>query len=874
MGWLRDYMQAGDPPISSFGQLADRALAHAGWPADTRPKPRSLATLFSKLDRGEQLDWLRDRLAVQQVLADLLSRPLGDLRQAIGEVSYVAHSRFLRLNDIRYGREVDLIHEPLPPGIPRDACDPPSWGPSWWIAGRGAGKSLVGTWLRSRGLAHVDTISSRDDLKQLPNRGPLFIEVEETFHRDGFRWERSDLDLLRAHARPLLIAHPAPPPSDLPVQRLRSPEIDDYLPDLVDWVAQRLDGTGHFHPDRAEQWMKRVALRAGVVESFGDVLGLLGMMDEVAPRTLLAKSLDEVGRHFVTSRLKEALEHSSHAPRLAQEGYASLLDCAGRALVAGTHPFEGSYSTDVWTHLLSERQEDDPPDPSWFTSALSGALGHQITKRDLKRAAQKVKPSAFALVQSLVAGGLLLKSNSVPARAESGAQRELHPRWLTSLLRARAARRILDYSSLEWGQVLLNGTAADQVILALLQDATREDFSHFFRAIEDFESDRAESVAAIEGLVIAAGLSALEGQELPEELIEALLGLIAETAMVLDGELLCRTTRSADSSQLFSESIYSCSITVLCRSRPFPLPHLDPIRTSNSAARSRTISKIQALVSKATNHIKDEARQPFLSENQIVGSLLALLELYRADTDNPPLPAPLSTALAWNDAEALHRALRICPLSVLIGVSERLGSARREVLIQLWKLLEADEAPDRYLDADTLGTEFWQAMPNHVLLRRLRDELFINWEALLPHQYADYLAAPTEVLVPVEALEHCPLDTAERAIERFGVTHFEAEGLGLLMARAPSRFAGTVAASFHEPQLVETLLQVCPPQATSEVSERLLDTNQLLRFPPRTVDAVRLFLRRAILERHPDFARCYTQLAEIERALWPLRRVP
>ena len=69
MGWLRDLMGAMAPPIDGYGELARRALAHPEWPADTQPQARSLAALFSKLDRGIEIEWLADRDAAQRASA-------------------------------------------------------------------------------------------------------------------------------------------------------------------------------------------------------------------------------------------------------------------------------------------------------------------------------------------------------------------------------------------------------------------------------------------------------------------------------------------------------------------------------------------------------------------------------------------------------------------------------------------------------------------------------------------------------------------------------------------------------------------------------------------------------------------------------------
>ena len=45
-------MDGAVPSIDGYGELARRALAHPEWPTDTQPRARSLAALFSKLDRG------------------------------------------------------------------------------------------------------------------------------------------------------------------------------------------------------------------------------------------------------------------------------------------------------------------------------------------------------------------------------------------------------------------------------------------------------------------------------------------------------------------------------------------------------------------------------------------------------------------------------------------------------------------------------------------------------------------------------------------------------------------------------------------------------------------------------------------------------
>ena len=88
MGWLRDLML--DAEIPSFGALARAALAHAQWPNESKAQPRSLAAMFSRFDRGTELDWIADRPSVQQVLAEVLRCPVGDVRAPLHRIEQEA----------------------------------------------------------------------------------------------------------------------------------------------------------------------------------------------------------------------------------------------------------------------------------------------------------------------------------------------------------------------------------------------------------------------------------------------------------------------------------------------------------------------------------------------------------------------------------------------------------------------------------------------------------------------------------------------------------------------------------------------------------------------------------------------------------------
>jgi hypothetical protein len=137
MGWLRELINSSSTGIRSYEALARTALKHPGWPAASRPRPRSLAALFGKLDRGQELEWLADRGAVQQVLADVLGASTAAVNRAVGrdlDRSDQAADR-VRLDDVRFARPLMLREETLPPGIPTLATRPRDWRRVLWRAG-------------------------------------------------------------------------------------------------------------------------------------------------------------------------------------------------------------------------------------------------------------------------------------------------------------------------------------------------------------------------------------------------------------------------------------------------------------------------------------------------------------------------------------------------------------------------------------------------------------------------------------------------------------------------------------------------------------------------------------------------------------------
>lgn len=867
-------MTLAEPPIGSFGKLAQLALEHPDWPVHSHPKHRSLSTLFSKLDRKKDVDWLRDRIEVQQVLGQLLKRTVTEIRSSIGEVQYVADDRFLRLSDIRYARELDLTQEELPPGIPRAAYDPPEWGPTWWFATPGSGRSLVGAWLRCRGLAHSSIIRTREDLAKLPSRGPLFLELDSLLKEEDLKFTSEDLSALRASQRPLCIAASFPPPDSLLITLLESAPPADYLPELVDWVADRLDGTGHFHADRAEQWMRRVALPARAVTNFGDALGLLGMIDEVHPRSLSAKSLDELGEHFVERRVREANEASNVNPRLAEDAFPALQECAARVLVNGDNALDAAHPVDEWTSLLSSPQNENVPDPEWFTAALRGALGTQVSRRDLRRAARKLQPGAFQLVRSLEAAGLLVRSGGALSRDEDGALRQLRPRWLVSLLSASAAQEVLRLAPSQWGSVLWVGRDAARICDALHASARLGNFSAPFTLLDDFDAELPESVAALEASVIATGLAALDGYDVPFELVEGLLAHTAENLFVLEHTPWPRLTCDQKGAGFFRTIYWQIALLALSRIAPLPLPQLDPLRTASTPLRAHFEASCEALLAPHSAHGP-------LSAGRAAGVLACLDELIPRDVaDTPatlPRPPPLRLLDNWKEATLplFEQALRICAFDYIIHFAISQGQSERQVLAGAWRFLGEVQSPEDYFQSSDLCRKAWGCIPAAALRRRVDHGLVVDWSALLPHQFAEWLASSDSHRLPPEAAERCPIDAAISCLEERGTNAFAPATLGVLISRAAPRFAIYLHQMLaHEREEEVAALFACTPREVSAVLiEKLPDVTRLLRLQSSLLNLTRKFLSQAVRERHPGYGTCYQKLLEIEAGVGPLRRL-
>ncbi len=508
MGWLRHLMSTAEPPYRSYGALARQALAHPAWPDHTRTQERSLASIFSKLDRGVDPEWLADRDAVQRVLAELLSCGIGEIKASVDTgTSTAVGRRRLRLDDVRYATAIDLGDEPLCPGLPPAALNPAAWHATWWIAPSGSGRSLVGRWLETRGLATFVSVPSWSQARgALPTRGHVFVELTHSNPGEPPAGIQN---------RPLCVASSGAPPrgADRAWNLIESPPVEAYLDRLVEWVAARLPGDGHFDAGFAKQWLRTGPLAtAKLVDRLGSVLGLCGLIDELGPRWLRGRRLEDLARRYFESRVTAVAERTD-VTWVKRSGFDLLLALFRRILTDSDQPWFVTRTQEEWLDLvpLEHRQGADV---EWLRLSLLDGRS-PVRPADIDRAARRLPPGAYRAIQALREARLLVAPHGGEALG-------LRPQWFARLMAKLARGSLLDGSPFEWGEALLRPHAAaevEQTLAARLQDGDAEPLA----AVLELDADDSPAqVAALEATFRGVGQALLHGTELSSEALEPL----------------------------------------------------------------------------------------------------------------------------------------------------------------------------------------------------------------------------------------------------------------------------------------------------------------------------------------------------------------
>lgn len=863
MGWLRDLMGAAQPPIRSFGALARAALASPDWPADSRVQARSLAAIFSKLDHDQELAWLEDRAAVQQVLAARLGCALPDLKQASTGTPAAAETstRRVRLDDAPYARALDLVDEPLPPGFPQEITRPSSWARLWWHAPKGSGRSLAGRWLQARGLSAFAQASSFHEVN-LPPRGPAFVELSAMGGKPP------------AWRAPLCVAAPFLPPDATAWHVVESPPVESYIDDLADWLTDRLPPDGRFEPVRAVEWIREGPLASDVVDTLGAALGLLGLVDQLGMKAVAGRALPELARRYFRDRVAQASEKgSANAAWLKRAGFDVLLGMMRRALTDSEAAWDVPRSFDAWLALVPPEQRRGG-DLEWMRLSLAES-GAPVRPSDIEKAARLVPPGAYRIIRGLSRAGLL-----EPAGDERLA---LGPRWLARVLLLEAQKSLVAASPFEWGEALLSPYAVAGIARALEQRIESEQ-APIDEVLELEADDNPAVVAALEAVFRGVGLALLGGAELPEEQLEALwdeqMRLVVELPGSLPEPRIGPTPRAFDAGSWYlaalavSEQLPEGGGRKQALLRPWdatePPRGLRELYDRIAAADGWSVAAF-ALVDRLRGAVGSVAldgggphalERPGLVLDEVAHGVLGWEALVDVPADQVPALAELAERRHMPWAEVARAMWNAWNLSAQAADD--------------FPALLAPEAPH--------AARLWAHLPGSLVLPLLEPRggasARVPWSALGEEQWAavveGWRALQSDAQGARAAFSAIPEAQAMLMVDA-GVLSESAEDRALLSAlweRFPEQLAQRVEAlcSAGGVSAALPLLLGAPPSQTGHAVELMGPPELLLELDEAELDGVRHWLLERVHERTAAWRDAYALLAALEQGVAPFRR--
>lgn len=901
MGWLRELMEVASPPIDGYGELARRALMHPEWPSDTQPAARSLAALFSKLDRGIELMWLADRGAVQRTLALVLGCPIEWVRRAVAQESEENGATRLRLDDLPYARPLDLRDEPLPPGLPGELLQPSAWRRLWWLAPSGSGRTLVGRWLAARGLARF----GRDGEPASGGAGPLYVELERALDAEP---------LERLPESGVCVAAPFPPPPEAGPgwSCVVAPPLLASLPALLAWVEARVPEDGAFEVAAAEAWLAPV-VAAGALPTLGAVLGAAGVLDARGVREVAGKTLAELAEAFVNERLEAAsTKGSGEAQWLKRYGFGALVKLAESTLTSQDEAWGVARSLDEWMALVPAELARSV-DSDWVRWSLARA-GGPASLRVVERALRDVPPGAYRLVRALVDAHLL--GERTPGRWA------VVPAFVAHAALTRAQESLLAEAPAVWGEALLRPHAAPALLTALYRRCAAEDFAAVERVAELELLAQPALVVASEAALLCLGLRALSGAEVPLDCLEQLwneqLGALVELPGALPRpRLLCVAEAASPPGAPLGGVWARHAVWLLAllaagellrerQGRAHPL--LRPWSAAIDIERLRPV----------LDRIYTELALPELAAQAWAVEGFALLGRLLADDDDFDLhadgaepdglgrapvhatsrPAQLARALArggldaaWLEGFGQH-PLELPALDAACVLQHVPWSRWAHAAWKAWQARGCPASCDALFAPDgEHRARFWPHLPPEVLAAawprwvasdaRWPFELFgpSQWSAFVDGFVRRWREAPHSRLWR-QAFELLPQPELTRALGEAGLLDAtDLQATRPLLGVAWRRFPGWLGAELRrcadagEAQVFAGLLGAVPHDAEAEVLQLLAEELSRRSTQRAVIDAARVWLFEKISARRSDWRSAYVLFAELEARLARAERV-
>lgn len=873
MGWLRDLMQQAPTPMRSLGDLSRSALRSGDWPGDTKMQERSLAALFSKLDRDQELDWLGDRPGAQVALAKALGASLDDIRARVRRRQEGAPGQVLRLRSLPAARALSLLEEPLFPGIPGEVLEPATFDGVYWVAPSGAGRSLVGRWLEARGLARfIRAATWREAEAEMPVHGAVFVELEAP--------DAVPAPVVAAGVR-LCIAAPLLPQAPHGFRVVHTPEPEQYLRALVAWVAERTPKDGRFEPERVLAWLTAQPLERGIIDGPGAALGLCGLADELGGRAL-TEDLEQSVRRYAQARFTHSLDpEATHTAFFRKNGYGTLVALVRRLLAEDTQAWDAPRPRERWLRLVPEELQREA-DVDWLKMTLGTGPG-ALRSADLERAARKLPPGAFRVIRGFEQAGLL-----EPAGDD---QLKLGPRFVARALLSEAVATLTAASPNEWGAALLEGSAPREVEAYVVERARATNGASLEPLLETSDPESLAYVGALELGFVAAGLALLEGAELPRELREGLFEDQLELMLELPDELpVPRVLRGTEHERAERHALWLLAALSLSEDLPKHARRHPLLRPWN-------VQNIDARFGALLDRIEVALQSPKLSQAAGLG-VFALMGRLRANVgalcgvDTPhALEQPavvveevMHGVLTWPTIAGLGRGRAGLLIGATRAAAITFDVPWADVARAAWLAWDAAERPaegaDFLLpDNDVEGT-FWAHIPRELLRPLLADarDKPMPFERLREEPWAAIEEAVLAEALPVtsEMVRYAPVAVLDSWLARRGLEPFQGPALRSLFERLPERLLGVLRLHFEKPSPEETaqilaLLAALPDSLLSQAID-VAEDKQLVRLPGPTLAATRKLLHRAVSAGGVLGRRAYPVLADLERRLSSARR--
>jgi hypothetical protein len=851
--------------VRSFDALAIALLGSDGWPHDTSVKARSLAALLGKLDRGQELEWLTARPTVRQLLAQVLGVPVAAIDGAVRQdASSVQAGRLVRLEDLPDARPIDLIVEPLFPGLPEAVLEPSRWGRIWWRASSGAGRSLVGRWLEARGLARFRRgFSGEDVLSAVPGAGAAFLEIES----DDYRGERLAARL--AGIDRICIAAPFSPADASDWQIVLSPAPEHYLPALVEWIAARLPADGQFEADAALRWLDAGPVAQGLIDSAGTAIGISGAIDRAGVKKLRSKSARWLAEHFFAERVPGS---DAASVWLKRAGIDVCIALARRLLTDSELPWDAPRRFDQWLELLLP-EVGHTIDPDWIKLAL--APGGAVRPSDIDKAARRLPPGAYRAVRALQNASLL--------RARSNDDRlRLAPRWFANLLIEQAKTELVSGSPIEWGEAMLRPHAAGEVMRALFGRVRRD--PEVIEPLLDLEPDQSLAYAAASyAAFCASGLALLAGAELATEQLESLWNEQLERTLVFDGALPRPLLELAASHAQLSAPMLSLGafyLAALAISEQLP----QGVGNDHASLRPWSLSEPPSELGRVLDDIFAIVCSEQLDDDVALAAfdLADRLRHTIGSSSHAGSPHPLEQPGLILD-EAAHQVLDWKTVSTLdhgeliVRALEWLARRRRidfaDVAQAVWRAWDTADRPPLHttlLDAKTRWAHaFWRHLPEELLEVVISRSEGVVFDALSDRHWQLLLeaACARRIVLGPAAWQAIPVSLVATSSV---VAELPDAALSELYQRMPDEMIALAATTEVAPAL--ELLMAAPLDQTAAVTE-YCSAMPLFELPSPLLDRLRRDLHRRIAARSPAWQGACELLLRIERGLRPARKL-